>query len=215
MWRDQGDRAALAHVQRLSGSIRLEQGDLDRAWTDLEHALALYRRSGSRRGEALTLRTIALHHMARAEFGEAERLSGQAAQIFGEIGDRLLECYALRTRAKAWFRQDRCDEALPSLEGVLADMRSLRDRWGEAITLRTLGELHLAVGRLEEAESCLKESVRQWEELSLPLFRARTLRDLVLLYEELGHHETARTIRAEAVDVFRVYGSREYGELTL
>jgi tetratricopeptide (TPR) repeat protein len=215
MWRDQGDRAALAHVQRLSGSIRLEQGDLDRAWTDLEHALALYRQSGSRRGEALTMRTIALHHMARAEFGEAERLSEQAAQIFGEIGDRLLECYALRTRAKAWLRQGRCDEALPSLEGVLADMRSLRDRWGEAITLRTLGELHLAVGRLEEAESCLKESVRQWEELSLPLFRARTLRDLVLLYEELGHHETAQTIRAEAVDIFRVYGSREHGELTL
>ncbi|MEU8380502.1 BTAD domain-containing putative transcriptional regulator [Streptosporangium sp. NPDC048865] len=215
MWSDQGDRAALAHVQRLSGSIRLEQGDLDRAWADLEHALALYRQSGSRRGEALTMRTIALHHMARAEFGEAERLSEQAARIFGEIGDRLLECYALRTRAKAWFRQGRCDEALPSLEGVLADMRSLRDRWGEAITLRTLGELHLAVGRLEEAEGCLKESVRQWEELNLPLFRARTLRDLVLLYEELGHHETAQAVRAEAVDVFRVYGSREQGELTL
>ncbi|MFC4531964.1 AfsR/SARP family transcriptional regulator [Sphaerisporangium dianthi] len=215
MWRDQGDDAALAHVQRLSGSVRLEQGDLDRAWTDLGHALALYRRSGSRRGEALTMRTMAIHHMARGDFVEAERLSEQAARIFGEIGDRLLECYALRTRAKAWIRQGRCDEALPSLEGVLADVRALRDRWGEAITLRTLGELHLAVGRLEEAESRLKESVRQWEELGLPLFRARTLRDLMLVYEALGHRAMAETVRAEAVEIFRVYGTREHGELSL
>jgi tetratricopeptide (TPR) repeat protein len=215
MWRDLGDEAALAHVLRLSGSVRLEQGDLDRASADLEQALALHLRSGSRRGEALCTRTIALHHLARGEFAEAERLSERAARLFGEVGDRLLEGYALRTRAKAWMRQGRYEEARPALEDVLATVRTLHDRWGEAITLRTLGELHLADGRLDEAEKCLKESVRQWQELGVPLFRARTLRDLALLYDELGDHVTAGTIRAEAVETFRVYGSREYGELVL
>ncbi|GGL21362.1 SARP family transcriptional regulator [Sphaerisporangium melleum] len=213
MWHDQGDGAALAHVQRLAGSVRLEQGDLDGAWKDLDHALALYRGSGSRRGEALTLRTMALHHLARGEHAEAERLSEQAAHIFGGMGERLLECYALRTRAKAWLRQGRCDEALPELEGILTDVRALRDRWGEAITLRTLGELHLAVGRLQEAEGCLTESVRQWEELGLPLFRARTLRDLALLYEERDRRAAAESARAEAVEIFRAHGSREHAEL--
>ncbi|SNT49615.1 DNA-binding transcriptional activator of the SARP family [Streptosporangium subroseum] len=214
MWRAQEDDAAIAHVMRLVGSIHLERGDFERAWTDLEEALTLYGRARSSRGRALTLRTMALYHLARAELDQAEKLAGQAVRIFRELDDQLLESYAVRTLAKARIRLRRCEEALEPLERALLTTRSLRDRYGEAITLRTLGELHLTEGRLDQAQSCLNEAMSLWEALDLPLFRARTLRDLALLHAERGDAATAETVRAEAIEVFRVYGSREYGELS-
>jgi Flp pilus assembly protein TadD len=93
-------------------------------------------------------------------------------------------------------------------------MRALHDRWGEACTLRTLGELDLAEGRLYQAKDNLEESVGLWEALRLALFRARTLRDLALVHEALGDDATARTTMAEAIEVFRLHGSREHDELS-
>jgi hypothetical protein len=52
------------------------------------------------------------------------------------------------------------------------------DRFGVALTTRTLGEYHLAWGSLPRARELLTEALGMWEELGLPLGQARTLRDL-------------------------------------
>ena len=80
--------------------------------------------------------------------------------------------------------------------------------------MRTIGELHAALGRLQHARSCLEESLRQWEALDVNLFRARTLRDLAAVHEKLGDGTAAEVTRAEALEIFRTYGAREYRELS-
>jgi hypothetical protein len=52
------------------------------------------------------------------------------------------------------------------------------DRFGVALIERTIGEHHLAAGRHLPAREHLNRSVTLWDKLGLPLFRARTLRDL-------------------------------------
>ena len=55
---DLHDDSALAHCSRIAGSVYLEQGAIDEADGALRRALDAYRRAGSRRGTALTLRSI-------------------------------------------------------------------------------------------------------------------------------------------------------------
>jgi len=208
-----GDEAALASTDRVAGSVHLELGDFAGADRDLAAALDGFRRTGSRRGEAMTLRTIGLLHRARGEYASCARLAAEALAIFRELGDELLAAYSARALAKAWLRLGRFAQARPLLLDGREVCRRQSDRWGEAITTRTLGELDLAEGRLVDAERELRVAARTWEALDLPLARARTLRDLARLHRRRDEQEQARRLTAEARDIFRQYGAREFDEL--
>lgn len=79
--------------------------------------------------------------------------------------------------------------------------------------LRTLGELRLSAGTLERAAAHLRRALDRWTELSLPVFRARTLRDPARPHDLLGDRPTARALRTEALETFQLYGTREFAEL--
>ncbi|MEU7864461.1 BTAD domain-containing putative transcriptional regulator [Nonomuraea sp. NPDC049141] len=214
VWRDLGDDGAMAHVKRAAGAVHLEQGDYRVAWRKLKDALWLYRKIASRRGEGMTLRTMALYHRARGELEAADDAGGRALKIFREIGDRLMAAYALRTCAKTWIRMSRHAQARRALEEALTTCRTLDDRFGTALTLRTIGELDLAQGRFHDARNRLEDSLRRCETLDLPLWSARAMRDVAFAYEALGETARAQAVLAEALETFRTYGSREYGELS-
>lgn len=101
------------------------------------------------------------------------------------------------------------------LSNALATCRRLLDQWGEAFMLRTWGELHLAAGRLEQAEADLDEARKKWIALEVPLQRARCERDLATVREALGDHTGAAALRSSAIETCRACGAREYSELAL
>jgi tetratricopeptide (TPR) repeat protein len=208
-----GDDNATGHCARITGSIHLERGNFAAARAALDVSLDAYRRAGSRRGEALTLRTAALEQRARGDLASAARTCASALAIFLELGDELLVAYCLRTLAKIRFRRGQFDEPLAQLREALDTCRTAGDRWGEGLTLRTLGELHLAAGRLDEAGQHFDAAMRIWDALDVPLFRARTLRDIALMCEARGATAAAALARAHAIEIFKNYGAREYAEL--
>ncbi|GAA1019646.1 SARP family transcriptional regulator [Acrocarpospora pleiomorpha] len=212
--RAMGEEAAIGQVTRLRGSVRLELGDYSLAQEDLAESLTAYRNAGSRRGEALTLRSLSLVHRAMGELALAEDLAAQSLAIFREVGDELLEAFGVQAWAKSRLRQGKYDGLLTQLENALAVSRRSADRFGTALTLRTLGELHLAEARYDHAATCFDESIHLWDELDLPLFRARTLRDVSHLHTRLGDPTTAHATLQSALQIFDRYGSREYNELT-
>ena len=214
MFDELGDEAALAYTGRLVALVHLERGELAAAHRLVTRAWETFRRLGSRRGEAMTVRTLSLVHRARREYRRAYELAEQARTIFREIGDELLEAYSARSVAKALIRLGRGEETEEMLEGALATSRTLGDRWGEAMTLRTLGERDLAAGRLAEAELRFRGALRLWQAIDLPLHQARTQRDLASTLEAAGEHAEAARLRAEMLEVFRLYGARELGELS-
>ncbi|MFG2653315.1 BTAD domain-containing putative transcriptional regulator [Streptomyces sp. NPDC048436] len=197
---------------RYAGSVQLELGDFEAARAFLGESLRAYRRLGSRRGESLTLRSLGLVHRALGEYAEAEELSGRAVDLLSTLGDPLMLAYAMQARAKSRIRLGRSDEAAAEIRGVLDVCRAHRDRFGEALALRTLGECELAAGRLDTAEQHLTASAAHWHELELPLPRARTLRDLAAVREAAGDRASAGALRGEARDVFVAYEARERDE---
>ncbi|MET8684456.1 BTAD domain-containing putative transcriptional regulator [Streptomyces sp. NPDC004732] len=211
-FRELRDDPGLGLSCRFAGTVHLELGEDEEAFTLLDESLRAYRRLGSRRGEALTLRSLSLVHRALGAYADAERLADRAVTLLTEIGDSLMAAYAVQARAKCRMRQGHSAAAAAELRGVLDTCRAHRDRFGEALTLRTLGECELADGRIAAAEVRLTRAAALWDVLDLPLARARTLRDLAAAREAAGKRADALALRAEARDVFTAYEARERHE---
>lgn len=211
-FRELHDDPGLGLSCRYAGSVQLELGDFAAARSFLDESLRAYRRLGSRRGESLTLRSLGLVHRALGEYAAAEELSGRAVDLLSTLGDPLMLAYAMQARAKSRIRLGRCAEAEAEIRDVLDICRGHRDRFGEALGMRTLGECELAAGRLDAAEQHLLAAAALWNDLGLPLPRARTLRDLAVAREAAGDRAAAGALRGEAREVFTAYEARERNE---
>jgi tetratricopeptide (TPR) repeat protein len=200
-------------VHRIRATVLLEQGQDELAHRDLKRSLDAYRRSGSRRGTAYTLRSLGVLHRGRGEHAEALRACAEAADIFRDLGDELMHSYAVRSHATAQLRMGLTRTARPRLEWALSVARDAADRWGEAITLRVLGQLHLADGRLDQAQSCLGAALPIWAAMGARLWHARTEYDLSRVYHERGQADASEAAAANACRVFHDVGSREHARL--
>ncbi|MFE1825467.1 BTAD domain-containing putative transcriptional regulator [Streptomyces yangpuensis] len=212
-YREPEDISSMAHVLYGIGYVHREQGRDDAAWEALSHAHRLYVTARDRHGEALALRSLGLCHRARGDMAGAEALLRESLAIFEETDDAFGIMYASLSLAKAEFRQGRMTEPRQRLDRCLEITRGRQDMFGEALVLRTLGEWHLAASDWETATETLRQSLGLWDKLQLPLWRARTLRDLARAALAQGGTGTARECEQEAYEVFRRLGTREALEL--
>ncbi|MFI8532610.1 BTAD domain-containing putative transcriptional regulator [Streptomyces aquilus] len=208
-YREPADHASMAHVLYGIGFVHREQGRDDEAWEALSRAHRLYVSARDRHGEALALRSLGLCHRARGELAAAEALLRQSLALFEETDDAYGVMYASQSLAKAEFRQGRMTEARRRLDRCLEITRKRQDMFGEALVLRTLGEWYLAASDWESATETLRRALGLWDALHLPLWRARTLRDLARAELAQGRTVTGREFEREAHDVFARLGTRE------
>jgi DNA-binding SARP family transcriptional activator len=206
------DHLATARVRYWLGVVHREQGRYDEAVTELTAALEAYRTGGHTREEAILVRSVGLVHRARGDYGTAAELSALALGTLERLGEPLVIAYGRQALAKALLRQGRTDEARAALMPALATCYDLRDRFGEALITRTIGELHLVTGDHAAAADALRSALRQWDVLALPLWRARTLRDLGRVHAARGDQVAADEAWAEAAATFARVGSHEAAE---
>jgi DNA-binding SARP family transcriptional activator/tetratricopeptide (TPR) repeat protein len=201
-----GDDGVVAAASYGLGVISRDHGVIDEAVTHLSRCVELYRGVGDRRGEALSLRGLSLCHRARGEHEEAAALSEQATDILEAVGDALSATYARQSSAKALLRLGRTEGLAELLSGCLDTCTRHGDRFGVALVTRTLGELYLATGDRDRAVETLTAALADWEALKLPLWEARTLRDLAAAASSEAHWTRAKALFAD-------FGARESAEL--
>jgi tetratricopeptide (TPR) repeat protein len=192
--------------------VLTEQGDLDAALTACEQAAAAYEEIGDERSRAIALRSEGIVHRAAGRLDEAARWCTQAVGLLRGIDDRLMSAYAVQALAKIRIRQGRGDALRDDLVDCLNTCNEMQDGFGQALMLRTLGELELAAGRYSEARRHLDRALQWWDALGLPVWRARTLRDLAATLDGLGEPIAANAAWAEAKGVFGLHGCREAHE---
>ncbi|MGI5501433.1 AfsR/SARP family transcriptional regulator [Lentzea sp. CA-135723] len=201
-----GDADVAAAALYGLGAISRENGDVDDAVESLGRCVGLYREMGDPRGEALALRGLSLCHRARGEQTAAADLSTQAIAILTGAGDALGAAYARQSLAKALVRQGKVAEAAELLDACHEVFAQHRDRFGVALAIRTMGEAALAGGDDVRARELLEDALVRWEQLGLPQWQARTLRDLAAA-------ASADDLWARAVDLAASVGGREAAEL--
>ncbi|MFC4856947.1 AfsR/SARP family transcriptional regulator [Actinophytocola glycyrrhizae] len=192
--------------------VLTELGEFPAALTACTHAASAYREIGDSTGESMVLRSTGIVHRAAGRMESAERFSVHAVKMLQATDERLLLAYAKQSLAKVRIRQHLGDAVRDDLLACVAVCNDMQDGFGQALMLRTLGELDLVAGRLVEARHFLDHALQWWAALSLPVWRARTLRDLSMVLAGLGEHDTADATWAEAQDLFRHHGTREARE---
>ncbi|MEU4739766.1 BTAD domain-containing putative transcriptional regulator [Actinosynnema sp. NPDC023658] len=210
--RSHGERGLVAQALHGLGRVLTERGELDRALEQCVRALDSYRELDDRRSEAIVLRSVGIVHRAAGRWGEAAELCAEAVHVLRALGDRLMSAYAVQALAKARIRQGRGDAVRSDLLECLTTCGEMQDGFGQALVLRTLGELELAAGRPDMARRYLDQALHRWEALALPVWRARTLRDLSTALTALDEPAAADEAWAEALEIFTSHGSREARE---
>jgi DNA-binding SARP family transcriptional activator/tetratricopeptide (TPR) repeat protein len=206
---DPGARAGAHHGR---GRILVEVGRLEEARGELAAAQRGYQEAGDEHGVGLVLRSLAVARRAAGDWDGAAHAGVRALAALRASGDRLMTAYASQALAKVWIRLGREAEAQELLRDALAVCAEMADGFGQALVLRTCGEAELAAGRPEEACRFLGRALEWWDLLGLPLWRARTLRDLAQAQWLLSRFGDAEAARDEATAVFRRFGSREADE---
>ncbi|GAA3024557.1 AfsR/SARP family transcriptional regulator [Actinokineospora globicatena] len=207
-----GDLIVVAAADYGLASIWRDLGDIPSAASRFTRCAEAYRALGDARGAGLALRGLGLCHRAVDEVDLAVSLSEEAESVLRAAGDQLGATYAAQSLAKARIRQGRVAGVAESLADCLTLCTGQGDRFGVALMTRTLGELALAEGETQAAAGLLVDALGKWTELRLPLWQARTLRDLAAAEVDTDP-ALADAHWARAVALFAEAGTREVAEL--
>ncbi len=207
-----GNRLYLARALHSRGSILTELGDLSAAVRACEDAVAAYRQLGDGWAEALATRSLSVAHRANGRLTEAAEYAEKALESLKTFDNPTMVAYATQSLAKVRIRQGLGATVRESLRACLTSRHEMQDGFGQALLLRTLGELELAEGELTEAHEYLVRSLEWWTALGVPLWRARTLRDLSTVLDGLGRAQDAEHAWTKARAIFESHGSREARE---
>ena len=156
------ERPTGARARALNGAAALavDSGDTATARLRAEEALALNRALGDRWGAAYSVYLLAHAAAFEADWKTAEGLFEESRRLFGELGD---QHYTLdSTRKLAWTYESLGDRerARAMHEANLLRARAERNEHEVALTLGPLARYAIRDGRVEEAISLLKESLR-------------------------------------------------------
>jgi DNA-binding SARP family transcriptional activator/tetratricopeptide (TPR) repeat protein len=212
-----GNRDIVAAANYGLGAISRDHGDIAEATERLTRSAEVYREVGDQRGVGLALRGLSLCHRATADHAPAADLAGRAAELLADVGDELGTAYARQSWAKASLRLGHDAETVTeTLTECLYTCTRMHDRFGVALMTRTLGEADLATGDLSSAREWLSVALRLWTDLDLPLWQARTLRDLAAatVTEDEDVAETQWNLARELCVPMKARESRELAVLT-
>jgi DNA-binding SARP family transcriptional activator/predicted negative regulator of RcsB-dependent stress response len=162
--RESGDLRGEAAAELDLGSLLYVRSEFGEARRHFERAAVLcerveddYGRAGALCGVAATVRVIGDPEASRPLWAEALRL-------FGEVGDRRAEAYAVEGLGLCDLDQGRAEPARARFEEMLRLYQSAGNGMGEAHALRRVANVELELGRYAEARRLLEQA--------LPTFRA-------------------------------------------
>jgi CHAT domain-containing protein/tetratricopeptide (TPR) repeat protein len=168
-----------------------------------EESLRLFRAADDRRGEVITLKTIASIHASVGDEQRALPYFDDALKLQAADGDRDGEAFTRTEIARAYISLGDRDRALEDLAAARQGFIAVNDKRMAAFTFNDAGAVHDSMGEK-------KESLSDYEQ-ALPLFResgdrqgeAATLNNIGLAYDSLGEKEKARAYYDQAVALLR------------
>jgi tetratricopeptide (TPR) repeat protein len=128
---------ALAH----QAVIYRRRGDLATALRLNQRALDFYRRAGSRRNVAITLRSLALAEVELDRWAEAERHLTESLAICAELDLDMDAARASNTLGRVLLRAGRPEAAIQAYHAAIAAGRRCASRFEEGLALRGLGTI--------------------------------------------------------------------------
>jgi tetratricopeptide (TPR) repeat protein len=201
---------SVAEALTATGSVLLEQGELDPAIEWLERARVLIREWHLRSWAASARLGYAYARSARCR--EARDLLEQVAQqstTMSSLG--VGRAVQLAWLGETYLREGRLDAALEHAERALSMARRHSERAHEAWSLRLLGVITAQeVADVERAERYFRDALALGDELGMRPLAAHCHADLGLILQRSGRHVEASHHLDAAMTMYRETGMRAW-----
>ncbi len=199
-----GDDIRLSAQRAFADGMRaIGEKNLRGAIDKYQEALALYRQSGRRVEQAVTINSSGRSSVSLNDYQTAIARHREALVMYRELGDVHGEGYTAHELGNASFAISRFDEAIGYFEQALEARRTAGFRAGEANTLRNLASAYSASSRQEKAIEYYEQALAIARAEKFRSEEARTLSNLGIATSLLGRQEKAIEYFEQALAVNR------------
>jgi len=199
--REHGDLVAEGIALRTFGLVRLCAHRFDDAARYFEESLALHQKAGVSLFQAATL-----HHFGalcgfagRVEEGIGHLL--RSAELFHELGHRVMEQWPLTALGQLHLRQGRPEAALRYLAPAFAMVDRHNYRPGQFQASYGLAGAYRDIGRYSDALAFAHRALNFARSTRFPVFEVLTLHRLGTIHLRLGEHEQAARHQHRALEM--------------
>jgi predicted ATPase len=200
LWRELGDRRALAHAMSWLGGC----SEYSRRIPLLEESVALAREVGDPWVLGLTLWHLAINVLRfQSDPERVRKLAKESTALLREVGDLWSLGRPLGTLAFVAWGQGDLAAAVVYFEEALAAARTVGDKWGIATTLSFLVAVAREQGDYAAAQALLEEGLAIFREAGDKPRTVHSLSSLAEVAQAQGDDEKARALCEDAISLAR------------
>lgn len=200
------ESANFATTLNVLGNTARWRGDFALAEERYMLAIACWRKLDNLADLATTLLNLAEAWQASDRFGEALNLYQEAIALLSAAGSHIRVVWALTNLGALYYRMGNYAEAEVTFRRIdLAFLRKIGNVYFQAIVANGLGNVLLAQGRLQAAESFLRQGRTLWEQLDDEINLANTVGTLAEALAAQGISEEAFALFHEACQLLAKY----------
>jgi tetratricopeptide (TPR) repeat protein len=182
-----------------------------RAWERTQRlALDAATQNADTTAKARTLRNLDCLYRELGRYDEAVTLLDQAAEIFGDLGDRHQWATAMRHLGDAYRYQGRLADAIGAFSDALAVFRVLGDARSVAGALNGTADACRGLARWEESAGAFRECIGVYRDLGDQLEEARATIRYALVFRDQQLSGQAIPLIAGGLEVVRRLGDRRW-----
>ena len=224
LFRESGDKAGMANILRLQGSLAMSRNAYKLARRLLEESLQVSRELGDLPRIASTRKALAEVAIAQGNYPQARSLMEEDLVSYQASGERYSTAYPLYFLARIHFLAgDDLAEAQSLAEECRALFKEVGNRRLVAYARHVLGQILLIQGEESRARSALEASLATFRVLKERSAIGDVLLALGRLAQVQGDHEAAQDCYTESWHVLRSIGATEpsvsclegYGEVLI
>lgn len=179
------------------GVLHNDYDELEAADHELMRARELLATDGDRIAYAAATIELARVTWRQHHLGSVNVLLSEVTTLLQDLGEQHLLSYALDARSEMSYQLGRDEDALRESEIVWRRAVDSKDLFLAARARRTKARALAALGRLDEAEDELRESIEECTALDRPLSVAAAMHDLSVVLAKQGQHAAAGELRRQ------------------
>ncbi|HWC22224.1 MAG TPA: BTAD domain-containing putative transcriptional regulator [Flexivirga sp.] len=179
------------------GVLHNDYDELEAADHELMRARELLATDGDRIAYATATIELARVTWRQHHLGSVNVLLTEVTTLLQDLGEQHLLSYALDARSEMSYQLGRDEDALQESEIVWRRAVDAQDLFLAARARRTKARALAALGRLDEAEEELRESIEECTALDRPLSVAAAMHDLSVVLSKQGQHAAAGELRRQ------------------
>lgn len=204
LFRTLGDRTGEANALVALGNAA---SDYAQRRSHYERALAIFQALGNLDRQVTAYNNLGLVYWSLGLYGRARDYAQQAVRLSRDMQARYLLSNTLEGLGRAYLGLEAYTQAQDVLTEGLELAREVEDRWSESLYDLLLGQVALALGRLEEARERFWTANAMFTELGMPAEQATALAWLGTAHLAQGDLPAAYQYTHQAISLISVPGT--------